>query len=141
MNSESGSKLAPPKLKLRPAEESELNFLRNSWFKSYRASVPDIRQDVYDEEQNKLIERLLKKHPPIVATLEAVPDEIVAWACREFHRPVTHYIYVKQAYRRIGVGSVLAAATDFYTHYTRAGVPLALRVGARYNHYLLQEQK
>lgn len=70
-----------------------------------------------------------------------MPGEVVAWACREFHRPVTHFIYVKFPYRRTGIGSVLAAATDFYTHKTRAGALLARKLGALYNPYLLQESR
>ncbi len=96
-----------------------------------------VRLDVYCPGQNNLIEQLIRKFPPVVATLEAVPDEVVAWTCREVRRPITHFVYVKFAFRRLGIGSALAVATDFYSHQTKAGELLARRIGALYDPFTL----
>ncbi len=99
-----------------------------------------MRLDVYDHGQNATIERLLAAFPPVVAAFQAVPDEIVGWVCREFHRPATHFLYVKHDYRRMGVGTTLGAGTVYHTHQTRAGDVLFKKLGSLFNPYLLSEK-
>ncbi len=114
--------------------------ISHDWFLSYRNNSRAgqmIRNDVYDHGQNALISTLIEAHPPVVAVLEAVPEEALAWLCREYTRPVTHFIYVKFAYRRKGIASMLVDGTKHYTHQTRAGDALFKRHGALYNPYLL----
>lgn len=114
--------------------------VRNSWFKSYRGNSSLgtlVRQDIFDKGQNALIDYLLEHFPPIVATLEDVPDEIIGWACREFARPVTHYVYVKYDYRRHGIGSMLVNGTQQHSHRTRAGEFLFKKHGSVFNPYLI----
>lgn len=98
-----------------------------------------MRLDVFDKGQNTLIERLIKDFNPIVATFPEVPDEIVAWTCREFERPVTHFVYVKHAYRRLGIGSALIVGSQQHSHQTRPGELFFKRSGSLYNPFLLQE--
>lgn len=86
-----------------------------------------------------MIEALLEKFPPLVATLEDVPDEVVGWACREFERPVLHMVYVKQPYRRQGVARVLIHGVTEYSHRTPAGEAILKKVGALYNPYAVLE--
>lgn len=114
--------------------------MRRDWFLSFRNNdkhTQMIRQDVYDRGQNALIAHLIEVCPPIVATLEAVPDEIVGWVCRDIRKPIAHYVYVKHAFRRIGIASVLIHGTRYHTHRTRAG-DLLVKATSLYNPYLLQ---
>ncbi len=127
-----------PALLLRGATPDELNLIRHDWFLSFRREMkPSPRPDIYSLGQNVIIDRLIAAFPPIVATLESVPEEVIGWACREFDRSVTHYCYVKHAYRRRGVATVLTANTLQHSHHTRAGELLARRVMSLYNPYLL----
>lgn len=95
-----------------------------------------IRQDIYDGGQNALIAHLLEANPPIVATLEAVPDEVIGWTCRT--PDVTHYVYVKHAFRRTHVALMLVHGAQFHTHQTRAGELLFKKSGSLYNPFILQ---
>ncbi len=117
-------------------ELQDLNLVLNSWFNSAR-DRQIIRSDIYAMGQNKLMDTLVKSCPPIIATFEAVPDEIVGWVCRDLTRPVTHYVYVKHAYRRTGIGRALAHGSMHHTAHTRAGELLAKAVGSLYNPFHL----
>lgn len=128
--------MTPPKLILRPAAPEDLNLIRHDWFLSYRHST-DVRPDVYDRGQNALMERLIERCPPIVASLEAVPEEIVGWVCRDVVSPVVHYVYVKHAFRRVGIASALIAGAKNHTHETKAGTRPFARVGSLFNPYFL----
>lgn len=111
--------------------------MKNAWFLSYRkAAAQMIRSDIYDKGQNALIEYLLAAHPPIVATLEAVPDEIVAWACRS--EDTIHYVYTKFPFRRAGIATDLVRGARFHTHHTAAGELLFRPLENLFNPYLLQ---
>jgi hypothetical protein len=117
-----------------------MNLIKNSWFTSHKqnsALLKVVRSDVYAERQNPLIEVLLEKCPPIVATLEAVPDEVVGWVCRDLAFPIVHYVYVKHPFRRTGIASVLVSGSKRHTHQTRAGELLFRRRGSLYDPYLL----
>lgn len=97
-----------------------------------------MRQDIYDAEQNALIEYLIGLHPPLVATSVAVTNEVVGWVCREYADPrVTHFVYVKHAYRRLGIASTLIAGTRWHSHQTQGGDKLFKKRGSLYNPYLL----
>lgn len=118
----------------------ELNLIRNSWFTSSRAGGfvgQHTRPEVFNAGMNATIERLIYKHQPLVAALEAVPDEVVGWVCRELARPVTHYVYVKHAFRGIGIGSVLVHGTQQHSHQTKSGDALFRKLGSLYNPFLL----
>lgn len=116
-------------------QSSERNLVKHDWFLSFRKFAPNVRPDVYDEYQNDQINRLIEDCPPIIATLEAVPDEVVGWSCRG--DKVIHYLYVKHAFRRLGIGSILAHGAKFYTHETRAGALLFKKTGSLFNPYLV----
>jgi hypothetical protein len=86
---------------------------------------------VYDREQNALIDRLLGSNLPIVITLRAVPDEVIAWVCRD---PETiHYVYTKFAFRRQGLARRLVKDAKWYSCETKSGVKLFAGSGALFN--------
>lgn len=119
---------------------AELNLIRNSWFTSSRSGSfigQHTRPEIYNAGANATMERLIYKFQPLVASLDAVPDEVVGWICRELARPVTHYVYVKHAFRRLGIASVLAHGTLEHSHQTKSGDALFGKLGSLYNPFLL----
>lgn len=138
-----------PQVLLRHPTPEDLKFVRHSWFESYRKGglAPLVGFDVYAAGMNKLLDRLL--HGDVhVAYATEVPDEIVGWVCR--NELVTtrvprhlHYVYVKQAYRRLGIATQLiedvkcGPISNMYTHETRAGRGFAQKLALRFNPYLL----
>ncbi len=126
-------------LKTRPATTEDLQFVRASWFESYRhgGKAPSCGYDIYSRGQSFLIRQLTDKNSVVVAFHPDQPDEICGWVC--FQPAAIHYLYVKHAYRRLGIGLQLAqlAAPQIHTHETRGGMRLAAKVGSRFDPYLL----
>lgn len=111
------------KLVIRPARPDEIRLIRASWFRSYADDRDErVRRDVFDREQNALIDRLLAKNLPIVITLAAVPDEVIAWVCRATE--TVHYVYTKFAFRRQGLAKRLIRDAKWYSCETKSGVKL-----------------
>lgn len=126
-------------IKTRPATSSDLNFVRASWFDSWRhgGKTPDCGYDMYRRGASFLIRLLTSRHPVVVTYLEDVPDEIIGWICYE--PGVLHYVYVKQAYRRVSIGQQLCAlaSPSIHTFETRSGKRLLAKIGSRYDPFYL----
>lgn len=131
-------------LDTRFATADDLRFVRDSWFESFRRGghAPEIGFDLFSEGQRLLIAHLTENplHPVVVAFAEKTPDEILSWICYE--GPILHYVYTKNAYRKMGLAANLIelhGPFKFYSHQTRAGSQLAKKLGLRYNPYLTQK--
>lgn len=120
----------------RRATSDDLRFVRDSWFESYRRGgfAPEIGFDLFSEGHRHVIDCLTVDATVRVAYALNAPDEIVGWVCHG--KDVVHYVYVKSAYRKLGIAEALVnTGFKFYSHQTRAGIQLAKKYGFRYNPY------
>lgn len=126
-----------PALQFRKATPEDLKFVRHSWFESYRkgGKAPDTRIEFYDHGQNWIMKQAFRRGQVIVAYATEVPDEICGWTCVEGE--VLHYVYVKHAYRRLGIATELAKKAKFYSQETIPGMKLAQKLKILYNPYYL----
>lgn len=133
-----------PALSTRDATESDLRFVRASWFESFRSGgyAPQVAFPTYRAGQGGIIEGCLKRGQVLVAYATAVPDEICSWI--NFERGLIHYVYTKQAYRKMGIAKKLieCAGNGYanfaeHTHHTRVGQSLAAKIGTKLNPYPL----
>lgn len=127
-----------PTLVVRTATDDDMNFIAASWFESFwKGAMRDTGMPFmsYKAGQDALIRRLVKASTVVVVAAAVAPDEIVGYAVRE--GPVAHYVYVKQAYRRLGIGKRLVEGCLLYTHQTRAGERVARSIDAQYDPYAL----
>lgn len=118
----------------RPATPKDLEYIRSTWLSSYRTSpyagvVPNnLFDDVYGETITQLILRGMRF---VVVANPADPSLLLGWLAYEVsHAPppyrdeyVVHYLFVKPAYRRLGVASQALASVGiagpfFYTFRT-----------------------
>lgn len=127
-----------PAISLRRASLDDLKFVRDSWLQSYRKGgfAPEVAFPLYQRGQGELVARLAGNYAPVVAYATAVPDEICGWVCG--FQGVVHYVYVKQAYRRMKIASQLVDGCTEYTHETRAGKRLFAKLGLKFNPYVLR---
>jgi GNAT superfamily N-acetyltransferase len=139
-------------LAIRPAEPDDLPFIADSYAHSYRAShwAGTVPMHVWQRVARESFAWLLEEHEPMVLVAGepkgpdlygwiAVQRGLVApqrvrdggrWQTRTLPLgPIVHYVYVKEAYRRIGVARSLlrSAGVDpqsevLMTHKTAAGV-------------------
>lgn len=121
----------------RKATPEDLKIVRHSWFESYRrgGKAPSVRFDFYDHGQNFIIKRALERGVTTVAYAQVAEDEVCGWANQE--GDCLHYVYVKQAYRRLGIASELASKAKFYSHETLNGMKFAQKMKMLYNPYYL----
>lgn len=126
---------------IRPAHREDRPFIFSSWLKSYRDSLPLVWNGTYYAGQHSLIESLLDDDQTEIVVAGPVGDDltIFGWAVRS--KPSTlralHYVYVKEAFRRMGIGAFLAGEFQVATHMTKYG-QLALKGRpVVYNPYLL----
>lgn len=116
-------------VRLRFATPEDVDFIFNSWLKSYRNSphATCISNPIYFSEQHRLIEALLKRSNVVVATPEDDPLSILGWICagRVDGIFALHYVYVKHVFRGLGIADMLIAAVGhkqdeagIYTHLT-----------------------
>ncbi len=98
---------------LRPAADADAGFVLNSWLKSYRASMTVVPSSQYFSRfgHRGLVMDLMGRQPIVVASWDEDPAVIVGWSCGEPSK-LLHYVYVKQAFRRQGIGTRLVAALD-----------------------------
>lgn len=117
----------PVPFELRGAKALDLPFVADSWRRSYEdapsAKAPSLAE--YIRTQRRVIETCLASSDTTIAHWPGDPDHILGWVS---HRPgVVHYVFVKQVYRRRGLGRALlehAAGRDgtvWTTHARRLG--------------------
>lgn len=135
-----------------PATESIEGLVYKTFLKSFRPFARWIQWDmsptgprprasymesgVYFREQHKLIESCLSRGQLWLASDAEVEDAVWGWALAE--GPVLHYVYVKDAFRRVGVASrlVAAIAPREFSHWTAEGWALLSHCpGVLYNPY------
>lgn len=134
-------------VRIRKASEADVNFIFSSWLKSYRQSQAcrNVANTVYYTEHHKVIERLLQSCDVYVACSDTDVADIYGFSCGEVVGGifVLHYIYVKHAFRQMGLGTQLlqvfqhnADSAAMYTHHTRPADDLAPRYRFVYNPYI-----
>lgn len=137
-----------PKVRLRQAGQEDINFIFNSWLKSYRNSyaTKNITSTFYFSEQHKLIERILKTAKTIIACNENDPSQVFGYIVADEVDGifVIHYLYVKHSFRNLGIGKVLLNAFDhdpsvasLYTHHTHTAHRLAPKYNMLHHPYIL----
>lgn len=110
----------------RPVKAADLNFVFDSWMKSWRVSkwAGVIPNHLYYATQRSLIEDLITRGATIViAYPEGQQDVILGWGCGEVkdNKAVLHYAYTKDAFLGQGIESLVVGALPgskpgFLTH-------------------------
>jgi GNAT superfamily N-acetyltransferase len=137
---------------LREAVGTDIPFITNSWLKTFADSdhARRIDRDTYFSEQTRRMMRLLARSTVIVAVDPSDAGNILGYVVAEKslkrHGGVDlHWVYVRGAFRRLGVMGVLLNAvgarrgTTHYTHQTDKGRQVAREFGWLFNPYALEE--
>ena len=108
---------------LRPADSGDLAFILNSWLRSNRNSTfaKRVPNAMYFEEHHRVVTSLLARGEVVIAANREDPGQIIGWACfEEGAVPILHYVYVKQAFRGLGIArhmlSPVQKGAFVYTH-------------------------
>jgi GNAT superfamily N-acetyltransferase len=120
---------AAPKLYIREANQADQPFIFQSWLKTYKHNSPfakRITDKVYFARHHAVATRILQRATVFVACPEDSPETILGYLIVDYfeNRPILHFMYVKDAFRGMGIASRLmeAAGLDpnecLYTHRT-----------------------
>lgn len=86
---------------------SETGFVYKSWLGSYKNHADVIPYSMYRKLYQALLDRVIRR-PGAVVVLAVHPehnDQIFGFACIERDSATLHYIYVKENFRRSGIGA------------------------------------
>lgn len=131
---------------IRESDSSDTNFIINSWIKSYRVVMEDVEAPIYYKNQEKLIRRLMDKSKCYMAVNPHDLYQIYGYIMFDNldEIGILHYIYVKNPYRRFGIGGDLFNMIDFdkkypciATHNTRYLGHVKNKWNITYNPYFL----
>jgi GNAT superfamily N-acetyltransferase len=90
----------------------DVGIVASTWIKSFRhlgTFSRGVMNRVYYQRHQELLEQLIPRSSVFVAANEEDPSQVVGWICYELYENVLylHYIYVKLAFRRFGIASLL----------------------------------
>lgn len=136
-----------PQVRIRAATEEDVNFIFNSWLKSFRDSAfaRNITDTVYFDQHHKVLEDLLKSCDVLIACNNINSGEIYGYIVTERVSGifVTHFAYTKHLYRGLGIAKSLfkEAGADFsvasvYTHSTKSSERYAEKYNLVHNPYV-----
>lgn len=129
-------RIDPQSLRYRPPEPEELWLIVDSWAKGWRNSpwAGTVRNDrFFDVHRDTIVGLIARGAKALAAVADGVNGErVLGWVCYEEKPPadtVVHYCYVKDPFRRNGLGRELVHRVTrlsqetggriFYTHRTR----------------------
>lgn len=136
-------------VRVRPADQSDVSFIFNSWLRSFKKSnqVKEVNAHIYYENQHKVIETLLKRCTVMVGVNPEDATQIYGYSVCEVIDGVNviHYVYVKELFRRLGIGRELVKACGIdlkasaacYTHRTPLSYRIERNVNVVFHPYLL----
>lgn len=134
----------------RPMRESDTAFIFSTWLKSYRHSsfAKDMSNDVFFNHHKEIISSILKSSNITLLVNDTDADQIYGYAAQQMvgTTSITHFVYVKYNFRKLGFASKLAAEmklfpddVNFITHLPRYYSSLKSKYGLEYNPYILSD--
>jgi len=131
-------------IEVRLAKPEDLNFIFSCWLRNYRHSsqfAKKVSNAVYYKWHHKVIERIIGRGAQVrIAHPIGEPDIILGFSCLELFEdaPLIHFIYVKKAFRGMGIAKALLFETGAcqFTHLTE-NLELEKLANFTYNPYLI----
>lgn len=114
-------------VELRGAKIEDLPFIYSTWLRSYRYAsqfAKKISNSVFYEWHHKVIDRFIERGGKIfIAHAPGEPEVILGYLCLEGDLSTIQYIYVKKAFRKMGIAKELfnttgASSAKGFTHWT-----------------------
>lgn len=122
---------------IRQAHSGDLAFIYSSWLRSFKGSRDKhVSPEVYFEGQHELIGNLLDSAntTALVATPAYDAGIILGWCVKT--NDTLHYVYVKEAFRRMGIAKLLVGSFTQHSHLTPYGAKALADYTSTYNPYL-----
>lgn len=125
-------------VKIRAAKPSDIAFIYATWLRSYRSDndfAASMRSSIYFAFYRTVIDQLLMDSKVSVAYLSDDPDIIFGYCVS--NGEVLHYVYVKEAFRKLGIAHKLIGNVTSCTHKTHCVEKYLKNDSIQYNPLLL----
>ena len=135
----------------RPMSQKDNGFLYSTWLKSYRQMpyAQNMSNDTFFHHHKQVIEKILAKPNTTVTVIceDTDPDHIYGYSVIETYgdASIIHYVYVKHAYRKLGLAKALLQANipllgqklTFVSHESRHHQVFKGKFSLEYNPYII----
>ena len=128
----------------REYQEIDLPFIFNSWLRASWDAWPfakDMRKTVFFEMHHDLINKRISKKEisVVVACAKDGPSDILGYIAFSQKTGSLHFVYVKGAFRKLGIGKSLFETRIFKFHTHETNMLSFLKLDTIYNPYLFIE--
>lgn len=120
----------------RSAEETDLNYIRDSFYKETHAAHFYMDDTEFKKWIFKPFEALIKRFPPSILCPPAFPDQIGAWYIHK--EPTLFYLFVRGERRKQGLGRTICMNLGMASVVTRVAyltedlTKFLRKIGCRY---------
>lgn len=108
---------------LREGNEDDYAFVYATWLKGLRHGndwFEAIDADCYFNKYKEVVRHLLHTSKLVVACLSDEPDVVLGYVVTR--GPVLHWVFVKKAWRKLGIGKrLIPQGIDTVSHLTKVG--------------------
>jgi len=124
----------------RPNDEA---FIYATWLRDLYSSdswYSHIKKTVFMTHYHRVIELILKNNANFVkiACLKDDPDTILGYGVFNLEETIIHYIFIKKAWRKIGIGKMLITPRlKVTTHLTKTGQYFMKKLKIDFNPFLI----
>ena len=132
----------------RPMQPSDEPFIYSTWLKSYRNSsfAEAMSNDVFFASHKDIIAGLLETASVVMIVNPEDHDQIYGYSVTHNSLPITHFIYVKYTFRRLGLvaklveeNGIFGHSVNFITHLPRNYQSWKTKYNLEYSPYLLKD--
>lgn len=128
-------------LKVRNANQQDLNFIRASWFESWwkREWKEKTDFETYEREVGNILRENLLSAQALVAYFDNAPEEVVSYIVS--YNKTLYYVYTKHAFRGLGFAKILLQAvkpTEYTCNTGRKWRTAAEKMGMTFNPWALK---
>lgn len=135
-------------LTIRHAHDGDIPFIFSSWLKSFRESgfmARGVPNTIYFTNHHKILQKLVQRSKVFIACDPKDTSNIYGYVVAETidNTFVLHFIYVKQSFRKLGVGKALFnsfehnGSASCCSHLTKAGEKFLLKYNIIYHPYTM----
>lgn len=134
-------------IEVRAAKLDDLPFIYSTWLRSYRHSsqfAKKITNEIFYDMHHRVIDSFITRGGTVlIAHAKGEPDVILGYLCMESVGSILQYIYVKEAFRKMGIGKALFEYSKLpedttFTHWTNSTNWITKKLTKlNYNPYLL----
>lgn len=124
---------------IRPMRKEDEGFIFSTWALGLRHGneiFATIDEPTYFEKYFDIIGRIVSQSSVRVAALKEDPDVVLGYSVNQGQK--LHFVFVKEAWRKLGIATALTHPFEEFTHYTRLGLAIQIEKypNAKFNPFI-----